>query len=92
MKLRGKFIIRQIMDDIVAVPVGSYALEFNGMIVLNPVSRLIWETLESEVSFDTILQCVTDRFDVSAEEAAQDISEFLDQLRRADLLNESEHT
>lgn len=90
MQLRGKFIIREIMDDIVAVPVGHYALEFNGMIVLNAVSKVIWECLESEVSFQDILQTVTDRFDVTQDEAQQDIADFIAKLRKANLLQESE--
>ena len=42
MKLRGTFTIREVAGEIIAIPVGNTALELNGMIILNPVSRLIW--------------------------------------------------
>lgn len=88
MRLRGEFIIREIMDDVVAVPVGSYALEFNGMVVLNAVSKVIWECLESGSTFQDILLAVTNRFDVTQEEAAEDITDFIEQLRMVGLLQE----
>ena len=43
MKLCGEFVVRQVMDNTVAIPVGQTALQFNGMIMLNDVSKLIWE-------------------------------------------------
>lgn len=89
MKLRGKFLLRRIMDDIVAVPAGQTALRFNGMIVLNAVSEVIWKCLEDSADLQTLVSAVTERFEVSAEEAQADILDFLDQLRRAELLDET---
>ena len=39
MKLSGEFVVRQVADTIVAVPVGQTALRLNGMIMLNEVSK-----------------------------------------------------
>ena len=88
MKLRGEFVVRQILNDTVAVPVGQTALELNGMILLNDVSRIIWEQLENGTTQEGILQAVTDTFDVSSEEALADILEFCDKLRTLQLLEE----
>ena len=88
MKLRGEFVVRQIMDSIVAIPVGQAALRLNGMILLNDVSRIIWEQLENGTTQEGILQAVTDAFDVSSEEALADISEFCDKLREMQFLDE----
>ena len=88
MKLRGEFVVRQILDDTVAVPVGQTALELNGMILLNDVSRIIWTQLTQGTTPEGILQAVTDAFDVTLEEAQADISEFCDKLRKLQLLDE----
>ena len=88
MKIRGEFIPRQILDDTVVLPVGNTAIEFNNMIMLNSVSLVIWQCLERDVSFDDILKAVTDNFEVSQEEAVADIRDFLDGLRRYNLLEE----
>lgn len=88
MRLKGEFVIRQIIDDIIAVPIGPTALKFNGMIMLNQVSKLIWNCLEQETDLDSLTAAATEHFDVSEETARADIQRFLQQLRQADLLDE----
>ena len=88
MRLRGEFVLRQVMDDIVVIPVGKTALELNGMILLNDVSKVIWECLEQETNEEHIVTAVLDAFEVSSQEARADILEFLDQLRKMQMLEE----
>lgn len=88
MKLRGEYVVRQVLDSIVAVPVGQTALAFNGMVMLNAVSRVIWTCLEQETTVDAIVAAVTDAFEVDAAQAEADVMEFLAQLRDLQLLEE----
>ena len=88
MKLHGEFVVRQVMDDTVAIPVGQAALQLNGMILLNDVSKVIWQCLEQGSELAGIVSAVTDAFEVSSQEAQADILEFLDQLRALQLLEE----
>ncbi len=88
MKLRGEFVVRQVMDNTVAIPVGQTALLMHGMILLNDVSKIIWERLEQGASQEDIVIAVTDAFEVSSDEARTDISEFCDKLRKLQLLED----
>lgn len=88
MKLRGDFVVRQIMDDTVAIPVGQAALHLNGMILLNDVSRTIWNCLQQDTDMESILTALTDAFEVSDQEARSDLTVFLDELRQLQLLDE----
>ncbi len=88
MKLQGEFVVRQVMDNIVAVPVGQTALRLNGMIMLNDVSKIIWDHLERGTDLESVVKAVTDAFDVSADEAQRDITEFCDKLYELQLLEE----
>lgn len=88
MKLCGEFVVRQVMDNTVAIPVGQTALQLNGMILLNDVSKAIWDYLEQETDVEGIVTALTNAFDVSPEEARSDIQEFLDKLRSMRLLEE----
>ena len=88
MKLHGEFVVRQVMDNIVAIPVGQTALQLNGMILLNDVSKIIWDCLERGTNLEDAVKAVTDAFDVSADEAQADITEFCDKLRELQLLEE----
>ena len=88
MKLSGEFVVRQVMDNIVAIPVGQTALRLNGMILLNDVSKIIWECLEMGTELEHAVKAVTDGFEVSAEEAQADVLEFCEKLRKLQLLEE----
>lgn len=88
MKLRGEFVVRNVVDNAVAVPVGQTALHFNGMVMLNDVSRVIWLCLEQETTVEAIVEAVTDAFDVEPVQAMADVLEFLQQLCDAQLLEE----
>lgn len=88
MKLRGEFVVRQVLDSIVAVPVGQTALTFNGMVMLNEVSRVIWTCLGQDTTLAAIVAAVTDAFDVDADQAKADVLDFLNQLREIQLLEE----
>ena len=88
MKLRGEFVVRQVMDCVAAIPVGATALQLNGMILLNDVSRVIWERLAEGATLEQIVMAITDDFEVSNEEAIADVKAFLEKLRQAQLLDE----
>lgn len=88
MKLRGEFVMRQIADDTIVLPTGDTLLKFNGMIMLNSVSKLIWHCLEEDTTVEEILQEVLEEFEVTAQEAKEDIQDFLEKLRELHLLDE----
>lgn len=88
MKLKGEFILRQVGEDVVVVPTGETALQFNGMIMLNAVSRILWERLTEGCDLPELVAAITAEFDVSTAEATADIEEFLVSLRGAGFLAE----
>ena len=63
MKLCGEFVVRQVVDSIVAIPVGQTALRLNGMILLNDVSKIIWDCLEQGTTLESAVKAVTDVFE-----------------------------
>lgn len=88
LKLNGTFSLREIGDEIIAVPVGETALTLNGLIVLNPVSKVIWECLEVGADRDTILSTLIKQFDVEETIAKEDLESFLNELRKQNLMKE----
>ena len=84
--LKGSYVLRQIAGEYLAVPISNAAGDDANIVILNPVSQVIWGKLENGATFDEILDVVTTEFDVSKEEATADIKEFLDGLEQAGLL------
>ena len=86
MKLNGDFIMREVVGEYVLVPVGETALKFNGIISLNDVGAEIWKGLQCGEEKEVLLERVLSGFEVSREEAEQDLEEFLQMLRKNDLI------
>lgn len=84
--IKGTYTLRQIAGEYLAIPIGNEAGDNANIVILNPVSQIIWGKLENGADFDEILQAVTAEFNVEKEEATADIKEFLDGLEQADLL------
>lgn len=86
MKLKGEFILREIADEYILIPVGETALDLNGIISLNPVSAEIWKDVQSGKSREEMLANLLEHFEVTEEVAKQDLDEFLQQLQSAGFL------
>lgn len=87
MKLKYEFVVRNIMDEYVLVPVGEAALKFAGMITTSEVGAFLIDLLKTDTDKDTLVQRVTDEYDVEELQAAEDVEEFLDRLQKLELLD-----
>lgn len=80
MKINGKFVKREVLGDIILVPVGQTALEFSGMITVNEAGQFIWNLLEQGKSEDEIVSALTEEYEVEPETAREDYRAFLQTL------------
>ena len=86
MKLKCDFILREIAGETMLIPVGQTALQYNGLICLNPVGAEIWKGLQQEKTEEEILADILDQFDVTEAVAQADMEEFLNQLREKNFI------
>jgi hypothetical protein len=89
MKLRYKFVTRNVGGGTVAVAVGTDNEQFNGMVKLNPSGELIFKMLnEGDVTQEQILSAVCAEFGVAEETAESAVLAFIEYLRENELLEE----
>ncbi len=88
MRLKYKFIVRSVAGQTVALAVGEDNKHFNGMIKLNSVGEFIFKLLENDISYENIITSLTEKYDVSDDEAKQSVLTYLDTLRKNDLILE----
>lgn len=84
--IKGAYTLRQIAGEYLAIPISNEAGDDANIVILNPVSQVIWGKLETGSTFDEILDAVMKEFNVEKEEATADIKDFLSGLEQADLL------
>jgi hypothetical protein len=81
LKIKSGYILREIADTYIVVPVGERVISFKGMMTLNRSGAYIWECLKNEITYENLLQKILDKYEVSKEIAAEDLDEFLAKAR-----------
>lgn len=88
MKLKYSFAVREVAGQSVALALGEDTKHFNGMIKLNSVGEYIFRLLENDISEDEIVDKLTEKYDVSAEDAKAALIDYLSVLRQNNLIAE----
>ena len=79
-------ITREIAGETVLVPVGKSVYDANGLFIMNELASFIWKLLPDAESEEQICKAVLEEYDVSEEDAARDVAEFLGKLRELEIL------
>ena len=88
MKIKDGFIIKKVVDDFVVVPVNDAFLEFASVINLNETGCFLWKCLENDVTFDFLCESLAKEYEISSDEVKDDVADFIDNLKKADLIEE----
>ncbi len=87
LKIKDGYLLREVAGNMIVVPVGEAAINFNGMINLNETGAFLWEKLQEDVEPKFLLSELRREFDVDEETAKADITLFLNKLNGAGLLD-----
>ncbi len=87
MKIKDGFMLRQIVDVWVVVPLGERVVDFNGMLKVSESGALLWGKLaNSGATREELLADLLASYEVDVETATRDMDEFLNSLQQAELL------
>lgn len=89
MRIVPGFIVRQIADQIVAIPSGESARALSGLVALNGSGRFLFDLLQAPRTEEELVAAMLEAYDVDDATARADVSEFLTALRRSQLLDET---
>jgi hypothetical protein len=85
------------IDDVVArviagekliVPVRGNLADMQNIFTVDEVGSFIWDSINGKRSMGDIVALISDEFDVSEAEAAADLREFLESLKKSGLIVE----
>ena len=78
MKLKDGFILRQICGEYIVVGEGLAQVNFNKMLSLNETAAYLWDAVKGkEFTPEDMVKLLQDRYEVTAERAAQDVEKLL---------------
>ena len=84
-KIKSGYVSRKIAGEFLAIPVDP-ELDSSNIVILNPVSGLLWEKLQSESTLPQLVKAVTENFKIDEATAESDIKEFLQMLKESNML------
>lgn len=86
MKIKDGFMLREVASQTMVVAIGEASKTFNGIIRLNPTGKFLWEKLQSNTTIEELTSAMTSEYDIDEATANEDIIEFINILKGADLL------
>ena len=88
MKIKDTFILRNVAGNNIVLPVGASSDAFSGMMTLNESGVFLWNSLKKDTDMDGLINSMLSEYNVSADQAKQDVEEFVKSLRSAGVLEE----
>lgn len=88
MKLKKDYILRNIMNEYILIPVGSTAVNDSSISIATETGGIILTGLQNGQSKEEILKQILDAYDIDASTADADYEEFIQVLRDNDLIEE----
>jgi hypothetical protein len=80
MERSANFLLREVADTLVLVPLGEAAISFPGMVTLNATGAYIWELLEKEQTLQSLAEALAEHYAVDQEKAQADAAAFVEKL------------
>lgn len=88
MKIKNTFLLRNVAGNNVVLPMGASAESFSGMMTLNETGAFLWNNLQRDTTMEELVNALLSEYNVSAEQAKEDASNFVETLRGAGVLEE----
>lgn len=73
MKIKEGFVLRNIADEYIVMPVGDNIAEFDGAVALNEVSAFIFNKLADPMSKEDLVEALVNEYEVDYETAYKDV-------------------
>ena len=86
MKIKDGYLLREIADTYIVVPIAERVAEFKGMMTLNAVAAEVWGFLKTDRSYEEILGHVLSVYDIDEKTADEDLKKLLKQMESSGVL------
>lgn len=86
MKIKDGFMLREIVDTWVVIPLGERVVEFNGIMTLSETGALLWKEIEEGKDVNSLVDSIIAEYDIDKEAALADTLEFISTIEKNGLL------
>ena len=83
---REEIVSREIAGETILVPIKGKLADMQRIFSLTPVASYIWGRLDGERDLEMVLSEIMKNFDVGQTEAEKDLTEFVEELFKSNLI------
>ncbi len=81
MKISNEFVIKEMGDKTVLVPIGKKAVDLHVLITLNETSVFLLNQMADDVNLDLLAKSLVKEYNVDYEKAYKDVSDFIEKMK-----------
>lgn len=86
MRIKQGFMLREVANNFIVVPVGKASEKFRGLITLNSTGAFLWRNLEQETTKEELVKKLLEEYEVDKFQAEKDVNTYIEKLTGADLI------
>ena len=86
MRIKSDFVLREIAGEYLIVTIVKSEDDFNGLITVDEIGKFLWDNMQGEFEIETLVDRLTEEYDVKREEALSDVTEFVDELKKKEIV------
>ncbi|GIM28729.1 hypothetical protein CPJCM30710_13950 [Clostridium polyendosporum] len=86
MRIKKGFILREVADSWIVVPIGERVVEFNGLMTLSESGALLWRNLEKGSDINELVSSILEEYDIDEATTRADVQEFISAIQEKGLL------
>ena len=77
---KKNFVARAVNNELVLVPLKNQVADMTALFNLNEVGQFIWNEIQPETTLDSLLEKITNEYEVESDIARADLNAFLNEL------------
>ena len=81
MRISDQFMLRQVADESLVIPVGEAALKVKGLIGLSESGSLLYRRLQEGCTEEELVEAILGEYEIDRETAKADVHRIVEQLR-----------
>lgn len=86
MKIKEGFLVHEVAGNYVVIKIGQEAVNFNGLITLSESAKLLWDLLKDGAEVKDLVNKLLSEYDIDEETATNDTLEFIESLKKNNIL------
>ena len=86
MRIKSDFVLREIAGEYLIVTIVKSQEDFNGLIMVDEIGKFLWDNMQDEFEIETLVDRLTEEYDVKREEAVSDVTEFVGALKKKGII------